>query len=185
MPKGLTGKTRLQRSIALISTTIVAIFGTLAALIGFAGRESFAPRAIDQLFGISTYVGNTINKRVDSGYSHTFIFRPTKDDSARNNNDTELLFDAGKKQFVYLTVLSIKNGSRDLKYRIMVDGADFREVTAEKDQFQEIDITGKLKPDRNPYHIHELKVLPKDIKVGEVLVVRCLVLVSNTDRQPD
>lgn len=163
-----------KKTIALTASIVVACFSTIVIMIGFIGRNSFAPKMVDEVFGISKYVLEEITKRVDSGYSGTFVFAPNLP-----NQNAQLLFYAEKGQTVKVTIKGNSLGSNPSKLKVFIDNApwgDFRELPF---HLVHGDITDKLRFDDPGANIHVLRLVPNQLGEDALIVLDCLVLVYN------
>lgn len=168
------GNAPTKITITLIATIVVACFSVIVALIGFIGRNSFAPKIIDEIFGLSPYVLTELTKRVDSGYSGTFIFAP----NSREKN-TQLFF-AEKGQTVKLTINSNSIGSKKSKFKAYIDGELWGGIRELPFNLVHGDVTDELKFDREPGgNIHALRFVPDQLEEDALVIIECLVLVYN------
>lgn len=162
-------------TITLIAVVVFACFSVIGGAIGFIGRNSFAPRFVDEVFGLSTYVLTEITKRVDSGYSGTFIFAPNLTDK-----NTHLLFFAEKGQPVKVTIKGSSRGSKPSKFKVYIDYLPWGDARESDFNIVHADITDKLKYDIEPGgNIHVLKFIPDQLEEDTLIVLECLVLVYN------
>jgi hypothetical protein len=150
----------------------LAILGVL----GFLGRDSITPKIFDKIFGISDYVLSEITKRIDSGYSGTFVFRP---DSKEKRGQLYFYAEAGQPVKVTLNASLIGNG----KFNILVDGEPWeREIPHDQPFYRSVhaDITKRLKFDIEPGgNVHTLQFQVLSLGSDAVIVVDSLVLVYN------
>ena len=160
-------------TITLIAVVVFACFSVIGGAIGFIGRNSFAPKIIDQIFGLSTYVLAEITERVDSGYSRTFIFALKSTDK-----NCDLLFFAEKRQPVKVTINGTSRGSELSTFKVFVDNAPWEDTRELPFNIVHADITDKLKYDQPPgANIHFLRFIPAQLGEHALIVLECLVLV--------
>jgi len=159
---------------SLIASIVVACYITVIAVVGFIGRNSFAPKIIDEIFGLSDYVLEEITKKVDSGYSGTFIITPSSTDRV-----TQLLFFAEREQTVKVTIKGNSLGSAPNKFRLLIDNKPWGDIRDLPYTVVHGDITDKLKFDEPGANLHVLKLIPEQLGEGSLLVFDCLVLVYN------
>lgn len=170
----VTKQKESTKSISTIAAIVVACYSATLGLIGYLGRNSFAPKILDEMFGISKYVLKEISKKVDSGYTGTFIFAP----DAVNRNQ-QLVFYAEKDQIVKVTLKAQATGSQASKLRILIDKVSWdgeRELPIE---ITHGDITDRLKFDDPGANLHFLKPSPVQLQKDTIMVIECLVLVYN------
>jgi hypothetical protein len=168
-------KTLTKSTITLIATIVVACFSAMVVVIGFIGRNSFAPKIVDEIFGLSTYVLAEITKRVDSGYSGTFIFAPKSPDK-----NAQLLFFAEKGQSVKVTINGNSLGSKRSKFRVFIDNTPWGDSRELPFNLVHGDVTDKLKFDVEPGgNIHVLRFVPNPLEEDALILIECLVLVYN------
>jgi len=173
-PKASEDK-HLKLTITLIAVVVFACFSVIAGTIGFLGRNSFAPKILDQIFGLSAYVLTEITERVDSGYSRTFIFTPNSMDK-----NCDLLFFAEKGQPVKVTINGTSRGSKLSTFKVFVDNAPWEHARELPFNIVHADITDKLKYDQPPgANIHILRFIPAQLEEDALIVLECLVLVYN------
>jgi len=167
------GKQPTKSSITLIASIVVACFSAILVVLGLIGRNSFAPKIIDQIFGLSNFVLTEITKKVDSGYSGTFILAPTSKD-----RDAKLLFYAEKGQTVKTTIKANQLGSMHGKLKLFVDNNSWCERELPY-QLVHGDITDKLKFDEPGANLHVLRLVPGQMEENALVILECLVLVYN------
>jgi hypothetical protein len=163
-----------KTTISLVASVVVACFAAFFGLIGFLGRGSFAPRVLDELLGLSKYVFSEISKKIDSGYSGTFIFSP----NAVNRN-SQLIFFAEKGQTAKLTIKASSLGSKQSKIRLFIDNTPWGATREIPMDVVHGDITEKLKFDEPGAGLHYIKVIPDQLEKDALVLVDCLVLVYN------
>lgn len=163
---------------ARIATIVVICVMVIIGFLGWAGNKSLTPKLFDHVFGLSNYVlaqiSTQISKKVDSGYSVTFIFAPNS-----INKDAQLLFYAEKEQIVEVTINGNLRGAKAKKLKIFLDNhkwIDGRELPI---KIVRGDITDKLKYDEPGANLHILKVVPDELEEDTLIVIECLVLVKN------
>lgn len=163
------------KSTTTIATIVLACYLALIGVIGYFGRNSFAPKIVDGIFGLSTYVLAEITKRVDSGYSRTFIIAPNSMDK-----NFDLLFFAEKGQPVKVTINGTSRGSELSTFKVFVDNAPWEDTRELPFNMVHGDITDKLKYDQPPGgNIHVLRFIPGQLEEDALIVLECLVLVYN------
>jgi hypothetical protein len=158
-----------KKKIASIASIVTICIASAFALLGFLGKSSFTPLIIDKVFGITDHVTNEIVKKIDSGYSNTFILSP-KD--ARQ--DATILFYAQHGQMVRATINSAGRGA-PTKFQYFVDNMPWNPGASSATH---ADITNILRFDMAPGgDIHVLKIIPSFSSNDSFAVVDCLVLV--------
>ena len=165
-----------QKTIGVIAAVVVGCYAVVAGLVGFLGRSSYTPRAIDKLFGLTEYLEVQLaTRRVDSGYSKVFIFS-----GSTASDDTQLMFYAVPSQPVKLTICASATGP-PLTVKVLLDGELWTSFKTPYNIVQG-DVTKKLRFDVPPgENVHTLKFIPPGIvakqSASDVAVVECLVMV--------
>jgi hypothetical protein len=163
------------KTISTIAAIVVACYSVTFGLIGYLGRNSFAPKIIDEMFGISKYVLKEIDKKVDSGYTGTFIFTP---DAV--NKTQQLVFYAEEGQKVKVTIKAHATGPQANKLRVLIDKVPWAEDRVLPIEIIHGDITKLLKFDDPGANLHFLKPSPvEELQKDTIMVIECLVLVYN------
>jgi len=153
---------------------VVIIYTAIISVIGFLGRNSFAPKVIDGIFGISNHVLKEITKKVDSGYSGTFIVTPDM-----KEKNMQILFFAEKEQTVKITIKGNFLGTEPAKFRTFIDNQPWGNSRELPYVLVHGDITDKLKFDEPGANLHVLKLIPEELGENYLMVLDCLVLVYN------
>lgn len=168
------GEDQSKPTITIIATIVFLCFSILVGLIGFWGRNSFAPKIVDHVFGLSDYVLKEISERIDSGYSDTFIFEPDS-----KNKGGQILFFAEKGQTVKVTLQGNSLGPKPSKFRMFIDNTPWGASRELPIKIVHGDITDKLKFDEPGASIHVLKIVPEPLEKDSLMLIDSLVLVYN------
>jgi hypothetical protein len=128
MAIGYDGKT--ARLVSVISATMIAVVVLSGALLGMAGRRRTTPRIIDNLFGITGFVDDSMNTKnrdiIDSGYSQMFEVHVGPDVLPARHT---LIFYAHPGQDVELSLSGFWNNyqpGRRLSIPVKIDGTPLR-----------------------------------------------------------
>ena len=166
---------RTARTVYIAFTVCLLFFGVL----GFLGRDSYAPTIVDSVFGLTKYVYAQQTKEVDSGYTKTYVFRENDIDSPFPQ---VLYFYATRHQNVLLAL----NGSsrpESQKIRIYVDGQLISNESGINNTLPLRLSEGITQRLGDVYqlteNVHSLTITPADSRVQGVMVVDALVLVRN------
>jgi hypothetical protein len=161
-----------KKRISLIASIVVACYIALVAVIGFIGKNSFTPKIIDSMFGITDYVFSQLTKRVDSGYSKTFIFAPG------SHSDNFLRFYAEEGQSVKMTIVAHAVSTEPLSFRVIIDGRPWGSPRSIPFEIVHGTITKLLHFDIEPGgNLHTLSFVPDNLKQDSIVVIECLILV--------
>lgn len=133
---------------------------------------------VDDRLGLSKHitetVRNEITKRVDSGYSRTFILRPN-DRTAEN----VLPFYAERDQHPMISVESSNSGGdpADVQVAVQIDGGLWKsgDGTFHTPGFVPL----KLDPDRQMGNVHDIRFAVKQPPDNGAVIIKCVVLVYN------
>lgn len=167
-----TNRRRRVLSVTVIATIVTACFSAFLAIIGFIGRDSFAPKIIDEIFGLSNYVLAEIQKRVDSGYSSSFILT-----TKNRDQNTQILFYAEEGQTVHVTWNASSLGPNPVKLKVLVDNSLWQESEL-PDYIVQGNVTEQLKFNIKPgANIHHLRFVPVNLDDESIVVIDSLVLV--------
>lgn len=174
-------KANLTPSRAPLVTAVVAAILIVVAL---AGRSSYTPKILDQMFGISDYIEKEAFSKVDSGYSAVLLF-DSNPKSQRSWDDASVLFYAEKGQPVLLT-LDFEESVVPDGLRIILDG---QEAPARKRRIFKADITNQLPwdlmaPDISSPGLHVLRIVPVAKRIAIPFAVKVLVLVQRSRQGP-
>jgi hypothetical protein len=162
-----------KKKIGLIASIVVACYIALVAAIGFIGKNSFTPKIIDSMFGITEYVFKQMTKRVDSGYSKTFIFAP-----GSHCDDNTLRFYAEEGQSVKMTIDAHAVSPETLSFRVDIDGKPWESPRTIPFNIVHGTITKYLRFDVEPGgDLHTLRFVPDNLKNNSIVIIQCLILV--------
>jgi hypothetical protein len=165
------------------NAVVYLLVAALLLVLAVVGRSSYTPLILDQMFGITAHVEKTLNLKIDSGYSATFIFEPRRLPGRPNPapqlvqkvNNT-LLFSAERGQRVTLTV----------KYFNPYEDKDFLLVTVDqssqkiRQQLVKLDITKKLDSQLGA-DLHVLRIDPIITDFTQPFSVETVILVERTE----
>ncbi len=187
-------KESLKKTATVVSTIVVACFATILGLIGWIGHNSYAPKIIDQLFGLSNYIQKIeddrvqaaltqFRKRVDSGYSATFVFSKKADGGIGTG---KIMFSAASGQTAKLTVHAYSIGAPGITVRILVDDLPWSEPREVPFTFVGLPITQALRSDIDPGgDSHFVRIVPTNpmdiakLPSDAAVIADCIVIVSN------
>ncbi len=163
-------------TIKVVVVTTIACIVILIAPFLWVLRTFVNAETIDEKLGLSAHltpkIMGEVVKKVDSGYSRSFILR--SDDPT---SDTDLLFYAEPGQVVRLVMKAEAYGPKP-KIQILIDNVPWLEKEVPF-QINLADISEHVRRDAEGGNIHVMKVVPRDVTSGSTTVLQCLVLVAN------
>jgi hypothetical protein len=135
-------------------------------------------KSIDGKLGLSAHLTPKIMaeivKKVDSGYSKSFIIRGDEPQP-----DTTLLFYSEDGQSVRLVMDASAYGSSPMKLRVLIDNNPWIEKELPF-QIHLANITQHVRGDAEGGDIHVLRVVPVNLRADSTAVIQSLVLVANS-----
>lgn len=164
-----------KENLGLLSFLVLGFFVCLALL----GEFFIDADWVDRRLGLSKKVAEGVRaelvKKVDSGYSRTFIFRP-----GETTAENVLSFYAERGQTAKISITTEASHPDDVRFEVRIDGLlwSYREQTLFKGNFNTPELSPlTFRPDQGSFH--EAIFVIKRLYEGERFIVKCVVLVYN------
>src|SRR5262245_8838359 len=165
------------QTVRIVVLTTIACLALLVLPVFWLARGFVNARNIDDKLGLSAFltpkIMGEITKKVDSGYSKSFVLRG--DDPTA---DTNLLFYSEPDQVVKVVMKGVEYPPDAAKVQVLIDNTLWKE----KDLPLEIYLSSfprEILSGSDTGDIHVMRIVPAGLSAKSTLVLQCLVLVSN------
>lgn len=158
----------------IASSTFFIIFAGFS-FVALSSKQPLVGEVLDSVFHVTSYIQKQISKRVDSGYSGSFII------DSRTKTLNQILFFAHQTQGADLSITAVARNPKGTLINVFIDGEPWWKGPLENAFVRvHIDITNKLKYDVRPAgDIHSIQFIPENISSDALIVVDSVVVVHN------
>jgi hypothetical protein len=166
------------QTIRVVVLTTIACVVLLMVPVFWLARSFVSAKNIDDKLGLSAFltpkIMETITKKVDSGYSKSFILRGN-DPTA----DTNLLFYSEPGQVVKVVMRGSEYVPHQARVRVLIDNTVWKDDKELPLDIYLSNVPNELLSRSDTGDIHVMHIVPVGLARESTLVLQCLVLVSN------